>query len=128
VLVDTPDGKLLWDTSCPRDWETRWAPTGLHEFFPYDEVAEEQYLDSRLAALGVAPEQIDYVLMSHLHFDHAGNVRNFAGTGAKLICSAQEKEFALGFDGPFTGAHLKSDYEGLDFQTVSGDEEILPGV
>jgi N-acyl homoserine lactone hydrolase len=22
VLVDTPGGKLLWDTSCPRDWET----------------------------------------------------------------------------------------------------------
>ena len=33
VLVDTPDGKLLWDTSCPRDWELRWAPTGLQDFF-----------------------------------------------------------------------------------------------
>jgi hypothetical protein len=29
VLVGTPDGKLLWDTSCPHDWETRWAPTRL---------------------------------------------------------------------------------------------------
>ena len=25
---------LLWDTSCPRDWEQRWAPTGLQDFFP----------------------------------------------------------------------------------------------
>ena len=31
VLVDTPDGKLLRDTSCPRDWETRWVPTSLKE-------------------------------------------------------------------------------------------------
>jgi hypothetical protein len=25
--------------------EERWVPTGLHEFFPYDRVTEEQYLD-----------------------------------------------------------------------------------
>ena len=28
----------------------------------------------------------------------------------------------------FTGAHLKTDYEGLNFETVSGDTEFLPGV
>ena len=50
VLVDTPDGKLLWDTSCPRDWETRWAPTGLHDFFPYEKVSDDEYLDSRSAS------------------------------------------------------------------------------
>src|SRR6201995_5109749 len=55
VLVDTPDGRLLWDTSCPRDWEQRWAPTGLQDFFPYDHVSEEEYLDSRLKQLGIAP-------------------------------------------------------------------------
>jgi N-acyl homoserine lactone hydrolase len=128
VLVETPDGTLLWDTSCPRDWETRWEPTGLQEFFPYDQVSEDQYLDSRLGQLGVSPENLDYVVLSHLHFDHAGNVRMFAGTGAKLVCNDKEKDFAFGFDGVFTGAHLKTDYEGLDFETVSGDTEILPGV
>src|SRR5947207_12670098 len=55
VLVDTPDGKLLWDTSCPRDWETRWAPTGLKDFFPYEKVSDDEYLDSRLKQIGVAP-------------------------------------------------------------------------
>ncbi len=128
VLVETDEGTLLWDTSCPRDWETRWAPTGLQEFFPYDQVSEEQYLDSRLGQLGVSPEQLDYVVLSHLHFDHAGNVRMFAGAGAKLVCNAKEKEFAFTFEGAFTGAHLKADYEGLEFETVSGDTEFLPGV
>jgi glyoxylase-like metal-dependent hydrolase (beta-lactamase superfamily II) len=128
VLVETPEGTLLWDTSCPRDWETRWEPTGLQEFFPYDQVTEEQYLDSRLGQLGLSPEQLDYVVLSHLHFDHAGNVKMFAKTGAKLVCNAAEKEFAFGFEGLFTGAHLKTDYEGLDFETVSGDTEFLPGV
>src|ERR1017187_5732808 len=36
VLVETSEGTMLWDTSCPRDWETRWEPTGLQNFFPYD--------------------------------------------------------------------------------------------
>jgi len=128
VLVDTPDGRMLWDTSCPRDWEQRWAPTGLQDFFPYDHVSEEEYLDSRLRQLDLSPGDLDYVVFSHLHFDHAGNAQLFKDTKARLVCSDKEKEFAFGFDGPFTGAHLKADYEGLDFETVSGDAEFLPGV
>jgi N-acyl homoserine lactone hydrolase len=128
VLVDTPDGRLLWDTSCPRDWEQRWAPTGLQDFFPYDKVSEEEYLDARLKQLGVAPADLDYVVFSHLHFDHAGNAKLFKDSGARLVCSDKEKEFAFGFDGPFNGAHIKDDYAALDFETVSGDAEFLPGV
>jgi glyoxylase-like metal-dependent hydrolase (beta-lactamase superfamily II) len=128
VLVDTPDGKLLWDTSCPRDWEERWGPTGLQDFFPYDAAGEDEYLDARLAQLGLAPGDIDYVVLSHLHFDHAGNTDLFKSSNAKLVCSDKEKEFAFGFDGPFQGAHLKADYEDLEFETVSGDSEFLPGV
>ncbi len=125
VVVETPEGTLLWDTSCPRDWETRWEPTGLQEFFPYDQVTEEQYFDRRLAQLGLTP---DYVVLSHLHFDHAGNVRDFAGSNARLVCNDKEKDWAFGFEGGFNGAHLKADYDGLEFETVSGDTEFLPGV
>jgi N-acyl homoserine lactone hydrolase len=128
VLVDTPDGRLLWDTSCPRDWETHWGPTGLQDFFPYDHVSEDEYLDSRLKQLGVTPGDIDYVVFSHLHFDHAGNAKLFKETNARLVCSDKEKEWAFGFDGPFNGAHLKADYEDLQFETVSGDAEFLPGI
>ena len=66
--------------------------------------------------------------MSHLHFDHAGNVQQFASSGARLICHEKEYEFANGFDGPFLGAHVKTDYRGIKFETVSGDTEIVPGV
>lgn len=128
VLVETDDGLLLWDTSCPRDWETRWEPTGLQDFFPYDQVSDEQYLDARLGQLGVDPGDLAYVVLSHLHFDHAGNAGMFKDTGAKLIVNDKEKEFAFGFDGLFTGAHLKTDYEDLDLETVSGDTELLPGI
>ncbi|MBO0876478.1 MAG: N-acyl homoserine lactonase family protein [Pseudonocardia sp.] len=128
VLVETDQGKLLWDTSCPRDWEERWGPTGLQEFFPYDRVGDDEYLDARLNQMGVGLDEIDYVVLSHLHFDHAGNAQMFKKTGAKLLCHQREKEFAFGFEELFNGAHLKTDYEGLDFETVSGDTDLLPGV
>ena len=128
VLVETPDGTILWDTSCPRDWEERWGPTGLQDFFPYEKVSEEEYLDSRLKQLGIGVNQIDYVVLSHLHFDHCGNADMFKDSSAKMICNDKEKEFAFGFDGLFTGAHLKTDYQDLEWETVSGDTEFLPGV
>ncbi len=34
-------------------------------------VDEESFLERDLEALGVSPEEIDYVLMTHMHFDHA---------------------------------------------------------
>jgi N-acyl homoserine lactone hydrolase len=126
--VETPEGRLLWDTSCRRDWETRWVLTGLQEFFPHDQVTEEQYLDSRLGHLGIAPGSLDYVVLSHLHFDHAGNVRTFAGAGPRLVVNDKEEEWVFGYEGAFNGAHLKADYEGIEFETVSGDTEFLPGV
>lgn len=53
VVVEHPEGRLLWDTSVGRDWETRWAPTGLQDFFPYDRVGEEMHFDSRLRQVGL---------------------------------------------------------------------------
>lgn len=128
VLVETPEGKLLWDTSCPRDWEQRWVPTGLQEFFAYDLVGEDEYFDARLNAMGVGLEEIDYVVLSHLHIDHAGNAAMFKNTNARLLCSDMEKKFAFGIEGPCSGGHFKADYENLSFETIAGDTEILPGV
>jgi len=51
-----------------------------------------------------------------------------APSGAKLVCNDKETEFGFGFDGLFTGAHLKTDYERLEFQTVSGDTELLAAI
>jgi N-acyl homoserine lactone hydrolase len=128
VLVEHPEGRLLWDTSCPRNWEQHWAPTGLQDFFPYDRVDEGQYFDARLRQLGLDAGDIDTLVLSHLHFDHAGNAQMFRDAGTRIVVHEAEAKNALGFDGPFLGAHLKADYEGLDFETVSGDTEILPGV
>lgn len=52
--------------------------TGIGAFFSpalrdrYGVVEERHVLVESLAALGITPEQIDVVVLSHLHFDHAG--------------------------------------------------------
>jgi N-acyl homoserine lactone hydrolase len=93
-----------------------------------DRVTEEQYLDRRLAQLGLGPENLDDAVFSHLHFDHAGNAKLFGGDGPRLVVNDKEQDWAFGFEGAFNGAHLRPDYEGLEFETVSGDTGFLPWV
>ena len=45
----------------------------------------------QLNEIGVPPEDIEYLAVSHSHFDHAGNAALF--TNAKLIVMAQELSF-----------------------------------
>ena len=54
--------------------------TGIGTFFPpklkqrFGVVEEEHMLCTNLAALGYTPQDIDIVVLSHLHFDHAGGL------------------------------------------------------
>lgn len=126
VLIEHPEGRILWDTGVPQDWESRWAPTGLQEFFPVQ--PETTYLQDSLAALELAPDDIDVLVLSHLHFDHAANAKLFDNGKTRIMVNRTEHEGALGIDGPFKGAHLKSDHDGIDFELIAGDAEIAPGV
>ncbi|CAG7619474.1 N-acyl homoserine lactonase family protein [Leucobacter soli] len=128
VLIEHPGGLILWDTASSREWETEWEGTGLKEVIPYDQVAEEQYLDSRLKQIGFELEQIDTVVLSHLHMDHAGNAKLFDRDGTRFIVNQAELDGAMGFDGFFQGGHIKNDYQHIDFETVTGDVELIPGV
>lgn len=128
VVIEHPDGNILFDTSCPRDWRQRWAGTPIPDEFLYDNTTDEQYLDASMGRLGLRPEDITTVVASHLHYDHAGNLGLFAGTGARILAHEKEVEGATGFDGDFLGAHIKRDYQDVSIETVSGDTEIAPGV
>lgn len=127
VLIEHPDGRILWDTGVPRDWESRWAPTGFQDFFPVREPNDGPgYLDTALADLELTPDDIDILLLSHLHFDHAANAKMFPK--AKIMANRAEIEGAMAIDGAFKGAHLVSDFAGLGIEALDGDVEIAPGV
>lgn len=129
VYIEHPDGKkLFWDTGVPRDWDTRWDTPGFNQFFPVDDVTEDMWMDARLKQLGLEPNDVDYLMLSHLHLDHAANAKLWANAGTKIIVDEEEKKGAFSFDGYNKGAHIKSDYDGLELDTIGEDTEILPGI
>ncbi len=129
AVIDHPDGRILFDTSCPRDWRRRWDEAGITESFNYDATHDHEFLDARLHQLGLEPSDFTQVVLSHLHYDHAGNLRLFDGSGAKLLAHHAEIEGALGIAGTFDGAHIKEDYvDGFTIEPIDGEVELAEGV
>lgn len=92
--IEHPEGNILFDLGCnPRAMgpDGRW-PTFLQELCPY-RGGEECELPNRLAQLGLAPDDIRYAVLSHLHNDHAGCVEYFKKT--TLIVHEDEFSGAL---------------------------------
>lgn len=93
---------------------------------------------SSLNAAGIAPEDIDIVINSHLHFDHAGwnTVRqgdNFVPTFPKAKYFAQKGEWEHAHSGQRDGvSYLTENYDPLvesgQMTLLEGDQEIVPGV
>jgi len=130
VVVDHPDGRLLFDTTCPRDWQQHWENTVAKNWFPYEDVAPEQYFEERLKQLKLDPADFEYVALIHLHLDHAGNIKIFQNTDAKILVHRKEYQGAISIPGDVQGFHLKKDYlmDGLRWVQLSEDTEIMEGV
>lgn len=62
-VLHTPQHTILIDTSTGNDKERPFAPALDH--------LKEPFLQ-RLQAASVLPEEVDYVLMTHIHVDHVG--------------------------------------------------------
>ena len=68
---------LLWITD---DGQKILFETGIGNFFPpamkarYGVIEDNHCLVDNLARLGLVPDDIDFVILSHLHFDHAGGL------------------------------------------------------
>jgi len=84
---------------------------------------------SRLAALGVRPEDIDILILTHLHWDHASNIHLFPK--ARVIVQREELRYAAA---PLAPHRLP--YQAIPpwsqslgrFEVIDGDKEIAEGV
>lgn len=133
-LIDHPEGYILFDTACDPGFRENW-PSFIEQQSPYI-VEENQLLLNRLAEINVRPEEIKTVVVSHLHVDHAGNLKEFKN--AQVYVNDTEftttlRQYALrrGMD-----VHVPSDIEHfldarLNWRPVLDDEkivELVPGV
>lgn len=131
VLIDHPEGKILFDTACnPNSMgpQGRWSEA-TQQSSPWV-AGEECYLHHRLEQLKVRPEDIKYVVASHLHLDHAGCLEMF--TNATIIVHEDEFNKALQSyaRNVKTGAYIWEDIDAwiknnLQWKTVQRGEDHL---
>lgn len=121
-LIQTGDGiNVLVDTGLPKSMigETP-GPFGTIRF------DENQYVVNQLAALGLKPNDIHYLVATHFDMDHAGNHEVF--TDAELIVQRQHYELAKSGFERFGRNREHWDAPGLRYRQIEGDTELLPGI
>lgn len=89
-------------------------------------VREQHLLLRQLDGLGLRPSDIGHVILSHLHYDHCGELRHF--THARVSVQRLEHAHAFGTDpGP---AYYPDEYDDprIDWDLRDGDWQALPGL
>jgi glyoxylase-like metal-dependent hydrolase (beta-lactamase superfamily II) len=102
-LIVHPKGTLLWDTGLP----DRWLGRPLYEN-PYTRHLynlKQNTLVGQLADIGYTPAMIDYLSLSHSHYDHSGNANAFAAS--TWLVSRQEWNYMF----PAHGAPLPRGFD-----------------
>ncbi|MGM0606767.1 MAG: N-acyl homoserine lactonase family protein [Halobacteriota archaeon] len=129
AVVETADGTYLFDTGCPPDADTYWPEPLYDAFEPYD--AADRSLSIDLGRNGYAIDDMDAVVMSHLHLDHVGELDRFEGADVPVYVHRAELPFAYFSAKTSEGsiAYLAEDFDGeYDWQIVHGDSHtIVPG-
>ena len=92
---------------------------------PYTQT-EDQLPERALRNIGVDPEEIDTVILTHLHWDHANN--NHLFPNAKFYVQKKELQYCVA---PVTGHEKIYDLDIIfktKYEIVDGDVEIMPGI
>jgi 4-pyridoxolactonase len=124
VLIEHDDGLFLFDTGIDLDHMNRVLPFELPEQTP------EQTIPAQLESCGFEVADVTTLVNSHLHIDHVGGNKHFAGTGTKNVLHAKELAQARNHE-PFEFfgySDTSWDYAGASFVPVTGDYELARGL
>jgi glyoxylase-like metal-dependent hydrolase (beta-lactamase superfamily II) len=125
LVIDHPEATILWDTgSHPEAGDGYW-PAYLYDAFEHHDADEHALVDD-LEGAGYSLGEIDAVIQSHLHLDHAGGLHEFAGTGVPIYVHEAELKHAYYSAKTAEGdaAYLASDFDhDLNWRVVHGARE-----
>lgn len=131
LLIQTEDKNILVDTGIGDKFDEKFK-----ERF---KINKSSNLISALKEVKLEPENIDIVINTHLHFDHAGGNTHIKGNKilpsfpqARYIIQRGEWEDAINPNERTRASYLKETLipikeKGL-LELIEGDKEILPGI
>lgn len=103
-VVEHPEGVILVDTGeTARTSEPGYFPR-WHPYFRLgvrEDVASGHEVGPALRRLGIPPAEVRWVVMTHLHTDHAGGLEHVVGS--EILVSREEYEDASGWKGRVRG-------------------------
>lgn len=132
-LIETANGRILYDVGCdyrkihtPAQCAQHYNPTTFH--FGAPDMKEDQRIPWHLSRLGLTPADVDVVFIGHLHFDHAGGLRELKECGCMAEIHVQQEELDAATSGE-DPAYFKDDFIGQGpFRLMQGEYEIVEGV
>ena len=138
LLIETPDALVLVDTGIGNKEDEKFT-----EIYGVANAGSPTRLEDAIREAGHAPEDIDIVLNTHLHFDHAGGNTQIdpddpdgppvpAFPGARHIVQREEFEFAHSENERIRASYMLKNFDPVHeaglWDFVDGPQEIVPGV
>ncbi len=134
-LIETANGRILYDVGCdhqkinhPQLRERYFNPQDFPAGAP--EMNEDQRIPHHLARLGLTAADVDVIFIGHLHWDHAGGLRELrrCGCGAELHLQHDEWMHSQNDPSVFPDDLLDEEGQALQFKLNRGEYELVPGV
>ncbi|MBI3038595.1 MBL fold metallo-hydrolase [bacterium] len=121
--------------------DTGIGTKGDEKFLSIYSVNIQRSWEDRLSPFGLSPSDVSHVILTHLHFDHAGGATRFNEDRTEVVSSFPNAKFYVQIGewreacAPFERSKSSYFFENYlplqNFQGVSflsGDSEILPGI
>lgn len=135
LLVETKHALVLIDNGCGNKETEKF-----HDIYGIENAGDPTRLEDALRTAGFAPDDVDIVIDTHLHFDHAGGntVRMDDGSiqlafpRARYVVQRGEWEYAHWNNERIRASYLLDNFDPVEragrFDFVEGEQEIVPGV
>ena len=133
LLIEHDAGLVLIDTGIGNKENTKFI-----DIYGVENAGQDgrTKLEDALRELGHAPDDIRWVINTHLHFDHAGGDNWLDPSGkiglafpkARYVVQKGELDFARHTNERTAGSYLAPNFQGIPFQLIDGETELLPGI